>query len=140
MSAITPLISFAFRRDWCMGNVFYSDGSRANAAGFMSSLQSQVGCLSGDGISSASKVVSSLSVNMLKDFLGTKDFAIEMWLRPKLNVTADTTIFTVGIDSLASSKCKNNLAVRLFYIFFLSNCFTFLMHLELGLSSAGVEP
>lgn len=114
MSAVTPLLSFSFSRERCAGGFFFGEGMQASAVGSMNSLQPQIGCLNGDGISSASKVASYLTVGSLKTFLGTKVFAIEMWLRPQLNVTTTATVFAIGKDLTSAPDCKNNLAVRRF--------------------------
>lgn len=111
MSAITPLVSFAFQRDRCLGNMFYGGGSQASTVGIMNRIQPQTECLNGDGVSSTSKVTSSLNVGTLKSLLGTKDFSVEMWLRPKLNITTTATIFAIGRDSVAVPDCKNNILV-----------------------------
>eukprot|EP01032_Pedospumella_encystans_P023381 gene23381-26467_t len=84
-SIITPLLSYSFQRDQCKGGVFYNEGS--NALGTLNSIEPRRGCLNGDGISSGTKIPSSRTVDILKSFLGTKDFAVEMWLRPKLNLS-----------------------------------------------------
>jgi len=94
-------------------NVFFATGTKADAVGSMNSLQPRNGCLNGDGIASDSKVSSFRTINTLKTLLGTKDFAIDMWLRPKLNVTTTETIFAIGKDIKSASGCKNNLVVSI---------------------------
>lgn len=110
MSVVAPLLSYSFQRDKCLENVFFYEGS--GVVGSINNALTLSGCLNGDGISSVTKFSSFRTVSTMKTLLGTKDFAIEMWIRPKLNVTVDTTMFAIGIDSTTSSKCKNNLAVR----------------------------
>ena len=111
MNTIQPLLSFSLRRDECAGNVFFGRGKEENAVGTLASIQPHQGCIYGDGITSKSKVVSYYNVGSLKTLLGSNDFAIEMWLRPKLNVTTTETIFAIGKDLASSSVCRNNLAV-----------------------------
>jgi len=90
MSTATPLISYSFQRRRCLKNEFTYIGS--DALSILKSSEAQAGCLYGDGISSVAKVSSSDMVSSLKSLLGAKDYAIEMWLRPKLNVTTTEKI------------------------------------------------
>lgn len=109
-STVSPIALYNFKRKDCLQNAFPSQ-SQAQVLGQLYSTSTKAGCMLSDGVSSDSKLISSKDIASLKALLKTKDFTLELWVQPRLNLTSDATILAIGKDVTSASYCSNNLIV-----------------------------
>ena len=111
--AVTPpsLLSFPFARSQCLQDKF-QDSTGYGYVGELRGVGSTAACTESDGASSLAKLKSTLNVALLKGQLGNSDFTLEIWLKPKSNLTSASTIVSFGKDT-ALSGCKSNLLVSI---------------------------
>lgn len=111
-----PILSYSFKRSQCLDNRFTPVVDLGKVGQLIPQIEGySSGCLLSDGTPSSRKLTSQESITGLQTVLGRKDFAIEMWVQPKLNVTSQATIFSIGKDLVSTSYCNNNLVVCLHF-------------------------
>lgn len=126
MKTGTPLVSFSFPYKSCADADFvqYPPDILAENLSLLgnlssSSIKSTTGtCGISNGVREGNPVMSTRNVSMLRQMLSstTRDefFSVEMWIRPKWNLTYPVTIWSIGPKQVTSKgfadKCDNSMS------------------------------
>lgn len=116
-SVVSPVTSFIFPRSQCQRGSF-ADSENSRLIGNLTATTPS--CENSNGVNEKTPFTSSKTVSMLQSTLSNNNFAVELWVRPALNLKQDLAIFSIvpAKTSTAGQYCNDVFGVILLISFF----------------------